>query len=227
VDNIKQRKKKSFDFKNIDLDLKIAEMLTFAQDYDKPTKKIESDQRTYKIYLQFFKSITKFTIEDIIVGMSLSYSWMPTILTINFDLIKENESKILGIFQGVKRGGLVNNEQLELLQKIINNSVVGTSKLLHFINPEQYPIIDSRVSEFLFGSSTDKLSSPDFYLEYMQFVKEKLIEHKDSEEIFNVLKRTISNDISKIRAIEFCMYGIAVERSEIKKKETKEAKKAS
>ena len=108
-------------------------------------------------------------------------------------------------------------EQLELLQKIINNSVVGTSKLLHFINPEQYPIIDSRVCEFLFGSSMDKLATPQFYMEYMQFMKGNLLKHNDSEKVLNELKSKISEDITLMRALEFCMYGIAVNKSKIER----------
>lgn len=217
----KVRTRNSFDFESIDVNQKITEIRKFAQDYGNGdiSKKIESDHETYKIYLQFFKSKNQYTIDDIVVGMSLSYSWMPTILTINFRLIKENEKELLWIFECVKGGMTIDKDQLGILQKIINNSIVGTSKLLHFMNPEEYPIIDSRVCEFLFGSSTDKLSSPVFYLDYMHFIKEKLLKHEYSQEILNEFKMKISKDITLMRAVEFCMYAIAVKRSDDKRKE--------
>ena len=64
--------------------------------------------------------------------------------------------------------------KLEKLKKIVNNSMVGTSKLLHFIKPDLYPIWDSKVCKVFSeeeGNSykVDKIGD---YLKYRDFCDE-------------------------------------------------------
>lgn len=62
---------------------------------------------------------------------------------------------------------------LVLLKKSFNNSLVGVSKLLHFINPNIYAIWDSRVFGFLFPSIRAhkyRVEDPDLYLCYLDWI---------------------------------------------------------
>jgi hypothetical protein len=56
------------------------------------------------------------------------------------------------------------------LKRAFNNSLVGTSKLLHFIHPKQYAIWDSWVFRFLNNEEPHKykLEKPKTYLEYLR-----------------------------------------------------------
>lgn len=104
------------------------------------------------------------------IGISFTYSWMPTILK---STKLENPEKIISISNEVKNGQRINEEQLVTLKSAFNNSPVGTSKLLHFINPKQYAIYDSRVFRFFDNEEpyNYKLEKPKTYLEYLDFIE--------------------------------------------------------
>lgn len=92
---------------------------------------------SYSHFINFFAQKKELTKEDIILGMALVYSWMPTIpKNINFEILDE----VLPILNRAKKGGIVSKEEYVILKVLCNNSLVGVSKLLHFINPEQYAI---------------------------------------------------------------------------------------
>ncbi len=86
------------------------------------------------------------TEKDLFKAIAFAYSWMPTIpkLNVSNDI---NWNEILAMVQRFQaRHDLEGREELlEVLVPIINQSVVGTSKVLHFIAPDKAPIIDSRV----------------------------------------------------------------------------------
>ncbi|MEQ9426100.1 MAG: hypothetical protein RJQ09_16870 [Cyclobacteriaceae bacterium] len=85
------------------------------------------------------------SIDDLIKVIAFTYSWMPTIPTIHFHQVI-NEHLLIKRINDLRDGKTANRELLlKELVPVINNSVVGTSKLLHFIAPDYVPIIDSRV----------------------------------------------------------------------------------
>ncbi len=86
------------------------------------------------------------TIQDFWRVVAYTYSWMPTIPTIKRQLIKD-EAQLIKDLQALKQGNHENLEQLfRTLIPVINNSLVGVSKALHFIAPDTVPIIDSNVA---------------------------------------------------------------------------------
>ncbi|WP_177765187.1 hypothetical protein [Flavobacterium sp. I3-2] len=94
----------------------------------------------YKYYTNFFKEKDILTESDVVIGVGFTYSWMPTILK-NLNLSKLD--RVTSILNNVKQGVEISDDDLLLLKEFSNNSLVGASKLLHFINPEQYAIWDS------------------------------------------------------------------------------------
>lgn len=103
-------------------------------------------------------------------GLALAaYGWMPTIL-------KERDLNHLGplltsIVALVRRSTMENAEQLihALPQSIIRGSWVGTSKILHALNPEVFPIWDSRVAAALGLYRRQLYESRERYLEYTRY----------------------------------------------------------
>lgn len=93
------------------------------------------------------------TEKDLYVGMCIAYSWMPTMLDIYTDGTNSLEDYIPLVqrFSSIKKQkDLIKNEttikqDLVVLSKLVNNSMVGTSKMLHLFFPKYVPIIDSRV----------------------------------------------------------------------------------
>ena len=103
----------------------------------------------------------------LIGGSSIIYSWMPTIL--NFSKGSDDDEKAnthlkecIKALKFIKKEiagdfvKLLNNPEfytkdkechINTLTSFINNSIVGTSKFLHFSFPEHFPIWDSRVEK--------------------------------------------------------------------------------
>lgn len=97
---------------------------------------------SYFEFLTFFHQIKTFNCHSFTIGSYLIYGWMPTIPNINI-----TQEAIDTLNKAKQEDLLYYNDYLSLV-KSINNSIVGASKILHFINPKQYPIFDSRIKNF-------------------------------------------------------------------------------
>ena len=75
------------------------------------------------------------------------YGWMPTIIEFNTDIEIDDQ-----IFDMISKGSM-DPKLLNKLKSAVNNSIVGVSKLLHFLNPNDYAIWDSRVYKSITGKT--------------------------------------------------------------------------
>lgn len=118
---------------------------------------------TYPIFIDYFKNLKKITYDEAVIGAHAVYGWMPTILTLH----EESKKAIPDLLNDAKKGEKLKEEHLETLKNWMNNSIVGVSKLLHFINPELYPIWDSNINGILFDAKNGyKTNDIDRYIEY-------------------------------------------------------------
>ncbi|EPG34498.1 hypothetical protein [Acinetobacter colistiniresistens] len=159
---------------------------------------------SYPHFLNYFKNIETIKLENIIIGISFTYSWMPTILK---KLKLNNSEYLLSSLNDVKQGKRINEKQLLFLKKTFNNSLVGTSKLLHFINPHNYAIWDSRVLYFLSNQEpyTYRLENIQTYFEYLDLV-EKLTKEQGFETFYTLIKQKMDYEITEFRALEFAFF---------------------
>lgn len=159
---------------------------------------------SYPHFLNYFKDLQTINLENLIIGISFTYSWMPTILK---SIKLEYPEKVLSTLNDVKNGKKINEEQLATLKSSFNNSLVGTSKLLHFINPKQYAIWDSRVFRFLNNEEPHKykLEKPKTYIEYLEFI-EKLKSEKSFQSFYELMKQKVGYEITKYRAVELAFF---------------------
>ena len=159
---------------------------------------------SYPHFLNYFKNLQTINLENIIIGISFTYSWMPTILK---SIQLEKRDEILSILNAVKNGQKINEEQLATLKRAFNNSLVGTSKLLHFINPKQYAIWDSRVFRFLNNEEPHKykLEKPKTYIEYLEFI-ENLKNETTFEVFYKLMKQKVGYEITEYRALELAFF---------------------
>ncbi len=165
--------------------------------------------------LEDFQSITDFvqnikTLDwpHIIVVAHMVYGWMPTMLK-SFKATRADRLKVLESLQKVKDRDKVSMDQLEEISKFTNNSFIGVSKLLHVINPQDYPIWDSRVaSAFLWPKvSHQTLNTKIRYEEYLTALREWREDcdvKKQCQRIRTVHRRLKS--ASDMRIIEFVLY---------------------
>lgn len=93
------------------------------------------------------------TTNDLYTAMCVAYSWMPTMLDIyssetnslkNYLSVVQRLGKVKVLKDIIKNEAKIKEDLVQLF-KLINNSIVGTSKMLHLFYPKQFPIIDSKV----------------------------------------------------------------------------------
>ena len=81
------------------------------------------------------------------------------------------------------------------------------SKVLHFINPEFFPIWDSRVSKH-FGLKYDyQINNRKHFLEYLTFVAK----HRNKDEVKKVEEAFVKQagySVTDVRACEFILFSV-------------------
>lgn len=158
----------------------------------------------YSHFLNYFKKTDVLTLDDIVIGISFTYSWMPTILK-KIDLTAADD--LIKIFNKAKQGHQLIVPELQTLKSAFNNSLVGVSKLLHFIHPEHYAIWDSRVFRFLSGNEPHNFAfkRPETYLEYLTLLDE-LKNEAVFESFYRLMQDKVGYQISAYRALELAFF---------------------
>ncbi len=158
---------------------------------------------SYPEFLKYFKDLESFTRHNLIIGINFTYGWMPTI----FDFRSDKFDEALEILHSVKNHCIVSAKQLETLKCLLNNSLVGSSKLLHFINPEIYAIWDSRVYRYLTGTEPhqNRIGNCDAFLSYLAFC-EYLTKDESYKEVHESIISKIGYPMTKYRTAELIMF---------------------
>jgi hypothetical protein len=124
--------------------------------------------------------------EDLIRLIQTVYAWMPTMITPFYlaKSIKKVDFKQLFILAKKARSGKIFEDEQKSLFKslalITNNHMVGASKVLMILNPQKYPIFDSRVISAwneIFTPGLRDISiktDPDIAIGYYDFYRENL-----------------------------------------------------
>ena len=189
--------KKTPKLKNLVFDNILDESLKFTP----PTE--DSYIKTYPEFIQYFKNISNISKHNLVISSHFVYGWMPTIIELKF---QDMEGGVLKSLNKAKNGAMLTVGELELLKSTITTSLVGLSKLLHFINPADYAIWDSRIYRY----TTDKKSSygignTQLYLNYLLKLNE-IESHVDFDEIKKNVSAHFDYEISSKRVIELLMF---------------------
>ena len=158
----------------------------------------------YPVFINYFGSIDKITPNELIIGAHFAYGWMPTILTLG----KADIASCCEDLNRAKAGERLQLEELIRLQEFMNNSIVGLSKLLHFIRPDQYPIWDSNVAGFVSGGPypPHKINDARYYLHFITYCEE-LINAAAYEPIHELLVSQLgSSPMSRFRSLDLIMF---------------------
>lgn len=164
--------------------------------------KDNSYARTYIEFVNYFNNNDPIDEHHLIIGSHFVYGWMPTIITFN---IQEKE-KTLKLFNKAKSMELLDSAELDYLKGCINKSLVGLSKLLHFINPEKYAIWDSRIFRYVTGKKSHYgIGEPKNYLEYLSIVRE-ISSHDDYQKLHDRIAKHYNYSLHPYRAIEVVLF---------------------
>ncbi len=158
---------------------------------------------SYKEFLRYFERVDAIKPHEFVIGATFTYSWMQTTLTLRHQDRFEDVSAYL---DAVRLGNDLDGESLSLIKSVVNNSMVGTSKLLHFVNPERYAIYDSWVDTYLYGTPSDsRLYSVDHYMSYTCACR-RAVEDERFEEVHQRVNKLLGYEVTALRALELIMF---------------------
>ena len=122
---------------------------------------------SYKEFLEFFGSKKELTPHDLVIGAYFTYGWMPTMLELKGDI-----GVVTAIANKSRREEGISKDEFSRFADAINGSVVGASKLLHFICPKKHAIWDSRVYRYLHQEAPYqyRLEAANAYRNYLAFL---------------------------------------------------------
>jgi len=175
----------------------------FFQDGSNFVIQRQSDYISYPEFLKYFSDLKTITRHNLIIGINFTYGWMPTI----FDFRSDKFDKALDILNEAKNGNTPTTDGLILLKGLLNNSLVGTTKLLHFINPDNFSIWDSRVYRYLTGKEPhdNRIGNCNAYLDYLKFC-EHLAKQKEFKALQKKIEMQIGYSMTPFRIAELVMY---------------------
>ena len=150
---------------------------------------------SYPYLLNYFSNFDEISAENVVCGTHMVYGWMPTILDLRRKKI--SYEKAGEILTNAKKEKKISLDDLNNLSGLINNSLVGASKLLHFIQPNFFPIWDSKICSFVTGRKTpsDK-KSHDAYLDFIDWIKREK-ESKSFREAHKQIEKTLNEHQEK------------------------------
>jgi hypothetical protein len=156
----------------------------------------------YRVLQNLFDNLNLANELNVIAAAYAVYGWMPTILKkrpkaadlVEFAQAWKNKKR------DQKEDALTYLEERPCITQAVNNSTVGTSKFLHFVAPEIFPIWDSNIA-LVFGI-TSKINDPATYLDYCGAVHRCL----DAGAPIVWPAELREKGISDVRKVEFCLY---------------------
>ncbi len=147
--------------------------------------------------------------DEAVAVLHMVYGWMPTMLHPVVQHTTEQRSQLLSALKKARSGDLLNTAELTSVQRFANGSIVGASKLLHVISPENYAIWDSRVAKLFMWESVTRgtYATPVRYLEYMAILRDwfKTPEVKRQCEEIRKLHPALAN-AGNLRLIELVLF---------------------
>lgn len=167
----------------------------------------KSDLICYPEFIEYFKSISEINKHNLVIGINFTYGWMPTIFGFKTNEINKNIDLAIEILNRAKRGKDLEVKDYEILKSLLNNSLVGSTKLLHFINPKKYAIWDSRVFRFLHNQEPYdyRIGNIQNYIDYQQLL-ENLTKEKKFIKFFNLISAKLEYKPTNFRALELIMF---------------------
>ncbi|MGD9928731.1 MAG: hypothetical protein AB7U05_01825 [Mangrovibacterium sp.] len=156
---------------------------------------------SYNYFVDYFKKLAFVEEEHVAIAAHFVYGWMPTILSLDYSKMGE----VAASLNKIKNNEVLSVTELETVKACVNNSLVGASKLLHFVSPNRYAIWDSNIFRYFSAKrSTYGIDKVEHYLQYLEALKSFA-----ETSTFQRLKPRIEalcHPVSDLRAIEFVLF---------------------
>lgn len=162
---------------------------------------------SYPYLVRYFKDKDTITANELICGSHMVYGWMPTIVELYPENGLESFNEIADVLNIARSTGDLSDSQLTSIASLVNNSLVGASKLLHFVAPDKFAIWDSKIYSFVFEQRPHnyRVQKTECYRTYL----EKLNSLRTNDRFKSFHKsvvRKIGYDVSALRSLEIVMF---------------------
>lgn len=166
-----------------------------------PRDDLSSYDVSYPEFLGYFHRCGPLTKHHLIIAANFAYGWMPTILDFHS---REFDTGVAHL-EKARAGSQLTVSELAALAKIVNKSMVGASKLLHFASPAAYAIWDSRVAKYLGARIDSNDRAAEQYFAYNDCVL-CLGKTREAEEIAREMGDRVGYAVAPMRALELVMF---------------------
>ena len=188
-------------YKGSEVTIPLERVLTDA--FDCNYNEDESANISYIHFLKYFEGTEKVTQHELIIGASFTYSWMRRGLAFKFC---ENLGNVAAYLDAVRLDNDLDSTALSMIKEVVNRSIVGTSKLLHFVNPERYPIIDNWVDTYLYSTpSYDRHNDVDHYMSYTCACR-RAVQDERFKAVHQHVSKSLGFEVTALRALELIMF---------------------
>ena len=145
--------------------------------------------------------------QDVVLGAHMVYGWMPTVLGLDMGAVRGFSLRQAADLLTVAKSRDLDRGELSSLKGLINNSIVGSSKLLHFVEPTRYPIWDSRLYRFCYDKKghAHQVNSVDAYLVYRSKLM-ALMTHPQFPRFHASVNAKVGYPVTGPRALELMMF---------------------
>lgn len=135
--------------------------------------KISSDPALpyYRLLIEHFAARNPLSWDDAVIGLHIVYGSMKSSLDLSLpaDLNSTGRSRVVRLLNDARLRSLTICELKDLKDRFCNHSMVGVSKLLHFINPSCCPSWGTEVAHAWYAplpASFQKYEDPEEYRSY-------------------------------------------------------------
>ena len=162
---------------------------------------------SYPHILTYFSGKTTFDAADLVRGAHMVYGWMPTVLELHPEPPDRDLATGTAILTQAKATGVLSDQEIASLCALVNNSLVGASKLLHFVAPNHFAIWDSKIYAFVFQKKPHNYRVKEV-ANYRRYLS--MLSGIRSDSRFDAFHESVNAkmgyDVSPLRAIEVVMF---------------------
>jgi hypothetical protein len=168
---------------------------------------------SYYYFLGYFDALEEFESKDVVIGAGFTYSWMDKILSWRIDspAALTKAADVMNKASALTSIDQVSSLDIKPLKEVVAGSYVGTSKLLHFVNPSVFPIYDSHICRYFYGAIKDhNVNTKKRFYGYVNIIKELVADPAFCESVYQPIAEALCKQgfdpVSELRGVEMAVF---------------------
>jgi hypothetical protein len=169
--------------------------------------------KMYPHFISYLENAEQIGKQEFIVAAGFTYSWMRASLKLHIEEEKLNKAiKVLQEVRLIDSFDKAKNIEVSHLKKVVSNSYIGASKLLHFVNPDCFPIYDSNICKKIFNNCVEQhhVNTKKRFTDYFDQITGCICQPDFNSKLYvPVIKTMLANNLSSVtplRAAEMVLF---------------------